>query len=210
MLTFSTQCCIGQQSRSGKSKASNVHSPEVKPYLEMITEGELQAALYFLASDHFEGRGTGTPGGNAAASYIASSYALMGIPPVKVSDPARPLENYFQVFPFESRTQKGTSQNVLAFMEGSDPKLKEEIIVLSAHYDHLGRNSQLDGDQIFNGAADDGSGTVALLELAESFMAAKQMGFGPKRSILFAHFSGEEIGYAGFYVLYDTISGFTA
>ncbi len=89
------------------------------------------------------------------------------------------------------------TENVLAFLEGTDPALKKEIIVLSAHYDHLGIDPTLKGDQVFNGAADDGSGTVALLELAKAFKKATDEGRGPRRSILFASFSGEERGHLG-------------
>jgi hypothetical protein len=96
------------------------------------------------------------------------------------------------------------TENVLAFIEGSDPKLKDEVIVISAHYDHLGMNTRLKGDQIYNGAADDGSGTVATLAIAESFMRAKAEGFGPRRSILFLNTSGEEKGILGSSFYTDT------
>lgn len=89
------------------------------------------------------------------------------------------------------------TENVLAFIEGSDPKLKDEVVIISSHYDHLGLNPALKGDQIFNGAADDGSGVVASLELAQAFMRAKRDGYGPRRSILFINFSGEEKGLLG-------------
>ena len=89
------------------------------------------------------------------------------------------------------------TENVLAFIEGTDPKLKDEVVIVSAHYDHLGINPSLKGDQIFNGAADDGSGVVACLELAQWFMKAKRDGVGPRRSILFINFSGEEKGTLG-------------
>ncbi|HYO91563.1 MAG TPA: M28 family peptidase, partial [Pyrinomonadaceae bacterium] len=89
------------------------------------------------------------------------------------------------------------TENVLAFIEGSDPKLKDEVVVVCAHYDHLGKNPQLTGDQIYNGAADDGSGTVAAIAIAESFMRAKAEGMGPRRSILFLNTSGEEKGVLG-------------
>jgi Zn-dependent M28 family amino/carboxypeptidase len=89
------------------------------------------------------------------------------------------------------------TENVLAFIEGSDPKLKDDVLIISAHYDHLGINPALKGDRIFNGAADDGSGVVASLELAQLFMRAKRDGFGPRRSILFINFSGEEKGLLG-------------
>jgi hypothetical protein len=89
------------------------------------------------------------------------------------------------------------TENVLAFVEGSDPRLKDEVLVISAHYDHLGVNPLLKGDQIFNGAADDGSGTAATLEIARAFMNARRDGFGPRRSILFANFAAEEKGLLG-------------
>lgn len=85
------------------------------------------------------------------------------------------------------------SSNVLGFIEGTDEKLKKEIVVITAHYDHIG----VAGDEIFNGADDDGTGTVALLELAEAFQKAKNAGNGTKRSILIMPVSGEEKGLLG-------------
>ena len=87
------------------------------------------------------------------------------------------------------------ADNVAAFIEGSD--LKDEIVVVSAHLDHIGMDPLADGDGISNGADDDGSGTVALLEIAEAFMQAKADGHGPRRSILILHVSGEEKGLLG-------------
>lgn len=88
------------------------------------------------------------------------------------------------------------TENVIAFIEGSDPDLKDEVVVLSAHLDHVGDDG--DGeDMIYNGADDDGSGTVTLLEIAEAFHMAKAEGNGPRRSILFLHVTGEEKGLFG-------------
>ncbi|MBB4078405.1 hypothetical protein GGR28_001018 [Lewinella aquimaris] len=84
-------------------------------------------------------------------------------------------------------------ENVLGFLEGTDPVLKEEILVVSAHYDHIGRR----GDAIFNGADDNGSGTSTVLEIAEAFVQAKREGKGPRRSVLFLWVSGEEKGLLG-------------
>lgn len=84
-----------------------------------------------------------------------------------------------------------TSENVLAYLKGSEKP--EELVVVTSHYDHLGRK----GDRIFNGADDDGSGTTSLLELAEAFALAKKEGHGPKRSMLFMTVSGEEKGLLG-------------
>lgn len=84
-------------------------------------------------------------------------------------------------------------ENVLGYLEGSDPQLKDEVVVFSAHYDHIGKR----GDDIFNGADDNGSGTTTILEVAQAFMEAKKMGKGPRRSVLFVWVSGEEKGLLG-------------
>jgi hypothetical protein len=90
------------------------------------------------------------------------------------------------------------SKNVLAFFEGADPQLKDEIVVLTSHYDHVGISiPDSTGDRIYNGADDDGSGTVGLLNVAHAFSVAKENGVMPKRSILFLHVSGEEKGLLG-------------
>lgn len=87
--------------------------------------------------------------------------------------------------------QKIEAENVLGYIEGTD--LKEEIVVVTAHYDHLG----IDGNRVFNGADDDGSGTVAVIELAQAFAKAKKEGHGARRSLLFMTVSGEEKGLLG-------------
>ena len=84
-------------------------------------------------------------------------------------------------------------RNVVALLEGSDPRLKNEWVIVSAHYDHNGA----DGTQIFNGADDNGSGVVALLEIAEAYALAAKDGHRPKRSILFASWNSEERGLLG-------------
>ncbi len=87
------------------------------------------------------------------------------------------------------------TENVLGFIEGTDKK--DEIVVVTAHYDHVGMDTTRQGDQIYNGANDDGSGTVAVIELAEAFALAKKDGFGPRRSVLFMTVTGEEKGLLG-------------
>lgn len=90
------------------------------------------------------------------------------------------------------------TKNVVALLEGSDPELKDEVVVLSSHYDHVGiGQADSTGDNIYNGADDDGSGTVATLQTAEAMMDAKKAGAGPKRSVLFLNVSGEEKGLLG-------------
>jgi hypothetical protein len=88
----------------------------------------------------------------------------------------------------------GRPANVVAILPGSDPALRDEYVVLSAHYDHVGVGAPLEGDSIYNGADDNGSGTVALLEVAH---ALSQLETGPRRSIAFVHVSGEEKGLLG-------------
>ena len=90
------------------------------------------------------------------------------------------------------------TENVVAFLEGRDPVLKNEVVVLTAHYDHLGIETSFDGEElIYNGADDNGSGTVALMAIANALHEAAIQGFGTKRSILFLHVSAEEIGLLG-------------
>ena len=86
-----------------------------------------------------------------------------------------------------------TGSNVLGYLEGSDPELKSEIVVVTAHYDHLGKR----GNSIYNGADDNGTGTSAVMDIAQAFVEAKNKGEGPRRSILFMLVSGEEKGLLG-------------
>src|SRR4029450_8750562 len=86
------------------------------------------------------------------------------------------------------------SKNVLARLEGSDPNLRNEYVIYTAHWDHLGRDPKLEGDQIYNGGLDNASGTAGLLELAEAFAQVKP---APKRSILFLSVTAEEKGLLG-------------
>ncbi|TAK46492.1 MAG: M28 family peptidase [Saprospiraceae bacterium] len=86
-----------------------------------------------------------------------------------------------------------TGSNVLGYIEGTDPKLKDEVVVITAHYDHLGKR----GTSIFYGADDDGSGTVTVMDIAQAFAQAKKDGAGPRRSVLCMTVSGEEKGLLG-------------
>jgi len=155
-------------------------------YSKTITPQDLKTHLYIMASDEFEGRNTGEPGQKMAAEYLKDFYMGHNIPsPLGGND-------YFQDIPTKDlKPNLSPSENVVAFIEGSEKP--EEIIVISAHYDHLGMTDE----DIFNGADDNGSGTVALMKIAETFQNAKENGNGPKRSILFLHFTGEEKGLLG-------------
>ncbi|NOR28291.1 MAG: M28 family peptidase [Lutibacter sp.] len=155
-------------------------------FANTITTNDLKEHLYNIASKEFEGRETGEDGQKLAAEYLKNFYIAQSI--------ASPYggTDYFQAIPTEHlRPELNPSENVVAFIEGNE--FPEEIVVISAHYDHLGIN----GDAIYYGADDNGSGTSAILEIAEAFQQAVLAGDGPKRSILFLHVTGEEKGLLG-------------
>lgn len=129
----------------------------------------------------FEGRRTGTKGGLLAAEFIENELQLIGL--------ERPFNGgYMQ--PFVANGVKGV--NVMGMIEGT--KLSDEVVILMAHYDYLGSSSE---GIIYPGAEDNASGVAALLEIAKTFMKAKQKGFEPVRTILFAFFDGNKADLAG-------------
>ena len=156
----------------------------------------IRADIEYLASDALEGRGTGTAGNDSAAAFAARRYGSLGLRAMSTG--------YLQ--PFTARPAMGAhtgtaaqypTQNVVAYLQGTDPALRGQAIVIGAHIDHLGRSgaSALDPearDAIRNGADDNASGTAAVLELARLLRAHP-----PRRSVLFANFSGEELGLLG-------------
>lgn len=156
-----------------------------KIYAETIQEQDLKELLYVYASDYFQGRETGTLGQKRAVTFLREFYQNRNI------TAANGTEDYFQPMELTIKGNPVATENVVAIIEGSTKP--EEYIVISSHLDHVGIN---DG-KIYNGADDDGSGTVALLEIAEAFKAAAAEGKGPARSIIFLHVSGEEKGLLG-------------
>lgn len=118
-----------------------------------------------------------------AAKADVAKKALKKIKPAKLS---------YQVSMSSSVVK---SENILGYLEGTDKK--EEVVVITSHYDHIGKNDGTTGDQINNGADDDGSGTVSVLQIAKAFAQAKKEGKGPRRSILFMTVTGEEQGLFG-------------
>ncbi|MBP86082.1 MAG: hypothetical protein CMJ64_05090 [Planctomycetaceae bacterium] len=150
-----------------------------------IMAGDLQAHVDVLADDSFEGREAGSRGGRAASMYLLKELESRGLR--GAGDDA----SFFQAFGDGYR-------NVMGLLEGSDPELKKEVIVLGAHYDHVGygsrRNSYGPFGYVHNGADDNASGTAGLLETAEAFL---QMPSQPRRSVMFAFWDGEEKGLLG-------------
>lgn len=152
---------------------------------ETITKEELKEFVDVLADDTFEGRETGSRGGHAAASFLAKQFTELKLAP------AGDRGSFYQSF-------QGSSRNILGMMEGSDEKLKHEVIILGAHYDHVGYgrpgNSYGPTGYIHNGADDNASGVSGLLEVVEGL---NQLPERPRRSILFALWDAEEAGLIG-------------
>jgi Zn-dependent M28 family amino/carboxypeptidase len=187
LSTFAYLACASNKTLPNKI----VNLDQAKKFAATITAKELGKHLFVYASNEFEGRETGEPGQKKAVEYLKKFYISEGI--------VSPLggTDYFQEVPakwINENTRRGSfkdSENVVAFIKGSEKS--EEIVVISAHLDHEG----IKDGEIYNGADDDGSGTVALLEIAQAFQMAVKAGKGPKRSILFLHVTGEEKGLLG-------------
>src|SRR4051794_11901438 len=139
-----------------------------------IKEQNIRAELSFLASDAMQGRGSGTVYEQIAAEYISSQFRQFGLEPGGDTDSAG-NKSFVQRIALQS----GTTWNAIGILRGS--AREGEAIMLSAHLDHLGVKEALNGDKIFNGADDDASGCVAVLELARVLAAGKR----PRRTIYF-------------------------
>jgi Peptidase family M28 len=173
------------------SAPKNAKQPaDVTKYINSITADELKTHLTIVASDEMEGRNTGSEGQKKAGQYLIDEHKSNGISfPPGATDFYQKVPSEFMKKGFSPKLND--SENIWVFIEGSE--LPNEIVVVSAHYDHVG----VKNEEVYNGADDDGSGTVALLEIAEAFQQAKNEGYGPKRSILILHVTGEEYGLHG-------------
>ena len=158
-----------------------------------IEEQNIRAELGFLASDAMQGRGSGTIYERIAAEYIGSQFRQFGLEPGGDTD-ADGNKSYVQRVPLNSGVvptgEQRATWNAIGVLRGTEPG---EAIMLSAHLDHLGINESLTGDKIFNGADDDASGCVAVLELARVLASGKR----PRRTIYFICFGSEERGGYG-------------
>ena len=167
---------------------------------QTINEVSVKKYLYTLANDSMQGRKAGSPGIEKAAKYIEKQFSKIGLKPFNSS-------SFRQTFKhLNKRSEKKeelTLFNVIGLLEGTT--LKEEFVVISAHYDHLGRKNIGEGDLIFNGANDNASGVSAMIMLADYFKKTKIN----KRSILFIAFTAEEMGLVGSNHFGKTISAET-
>ena len=173
--------------------------------LNTINRSSAEATINFLASDELQGREAGVHGSRVTSEYIVSLLQWMGVSPL--------ADSYFQPFDAyrKERQKKGrlevhpdsiaklkqevhqklSMRNVLGMIPGKNTK---EYVIVGAHFDHLGIDPVLDGDQIYNGADDNASGVSAVLQIARAFLASGQQ---PERNVIFAFWDGEEKGLLG-------------
>lgn len=180
-------------------------TPEQKG-LATINIAKAKAHVEFLASHELKGREAGTEWGHIAGKYLVSVLKQMGATPLVEDSFVQPFKGYSLYYNKASgytvvpegieEIKKGpyrmaNMRNILAKIEGKNP---DEIVVVGAHYDHLGYDSMLEGDKIYNGADDNASGVQAVLQLLHAFIATGQQ---PKRTVIFAFWDGEEKGLCG-------------
>ncbi len=196
ILLISLWCCV--------TSVVFAQSP-VDKALNTINRSSAEAIINFLAGDELQGREAGFHGSRISSEYIASLLQWMGISPW--------ADSYFQPFDAyrKERQKKGrlevhpdsiaklklevhqklSMRNVLGMIPGKNTK---EYVIVGAHFDHLGIDPALDGDQIYNGADDNASGVSAVLQIARAFLASGQQ---PERNVIFAFWDGEEKGLLG-------------
>lgn len=164
-----------------KIPEASTESKFIAPIPNFSNSEGIGKIMNFLASDELQGRDSGSEGIAKAADFIEGIFKANGIKP------------YFEYYRDTLSNFEKPAYNMVGMIEGTDPELKNEFIILGAHYDHIGRIEPKDGDDIANGANDNASGTATVLELARYFGNAK----ANKRSILFTLFSAEEQGLLG-------------
>ncbi|MCA0153966.1 M28 family metallopeptidase [Winogradskyella vincentii] len=158
-----------------------------------VSANSIKTSMEYLASDELNGRATGSDGIEKAAVFIESYFKGNNIKPF--------FENYRDNFTVKRNVGgEGSGEvieikgyNIVGFVEGNDPKLKNEFVILGGHYDHIGQGREVEGDSIANGANDDASGTITAMELGRYFSKTKSN----KRSLLITLFAAEEMGLKG-------------
>lgn len=188
-------------------------------YVDRIDPKVVMREIEVLAADSMEGRATGSRGQDRAAKWLVAQYKAAGLTPVgdsgtfyqhiplQVQQPTvipgaqtnptprgrpRPVASWaaWDSLPVEQRMR---TANIAGMIRGTDPTLRDEVVLVTAHYDHIGIGRAVDGDSINNGADDDASGNIALIEMAKALRAGPR----PKRTILFIAITGEEVGGFG-------------
>lgn len=178
----------------------------------VVNADDVRRDIAILAADSMEGRGTGTPGGARAARWLAAEFAKAGLAPAGDSGTFLqqvPLQRSPAFVPTGRSAPRAVASwaawdtlptdqqlrtaNVVGVLEGADPARRDDVVLVTAHYDHIGIGRAVNGDSINNGADDDASGTIGVLELAR----AMARGPRPARTIVFAAVTGEEVGLIG-------------
>ncbi|WP_407557259.1 M28 family peptidase [Winogradskyella sp. 4-2091] len=175
IIVLVASCAYHTKGADGKSGKDG---ETVKP---IITQEAIKASMNFLASDELNGRATGSEGIEKAAVFIEDYLKKNSIRP------------YFESYRDSFKVNDLDGYNIVGMVEGNDPKLKNEFIILGGHYDHIGKGKVVEGDSIANGANDDASGTIAAMEFGKYFAKSKTN----KRSILITLYDAEEIGLKG-------------
>ena len=168
----------------------------------------IERLLSSLAADSMAGRAVGSLGSNMAARLIAAEFDDAGVAPAGTSGYLQEIAavrltlpgggarvvtaEAADTFP-DSAKEFISDRNLIGIVHGSDPTVADEVVVVGAHFDHVGVGRPVDGDSIYNGADDDASGVVAVLEAARDLAS----GTPPRRTVVFALFTGEEVGGLG-------------
>ena len=180
-------------------------------YSPRVRDADVARDLAILSADSMEGRLTGSAGSWRATRWLATQFAAAGLKPAGDSGFVQrvPLASAATTPGARIRPQLLASwgaydslpperrlpgANVLGYIEGTDPTLRDEYVLMTAHYDHIGITKAVNGDSINNGADDDAAGTIAVLQVARLLANAKDK---PKRTIVFAAMTGEEVGLLG-------------
>lgn len=179
MMNCGSSKMVQTPSQSGGQKVTN---NTAKNDEDSFTNSErISEIMNYLASDELKGRDSGSEGIEMAAQYIENHFKSYGVNP------------YFESYRDTLSNYKKISYNIVGIVEGNDPALKDEYILIGAHYDHIGTIAPENGDYIANGANDNASGTTSVMEIARYFGTQKTN----KRSLIFALFSAEEKGLLG-------------
>lgn len=180
LTLFAMNCGATQVGQT--AAVETTESPKSTKSNNTFTEAErIGEIMNYLASNDMKGREAGSEGIEMAATYIENYFKSYGVQP------------YFESYRDTLSNFKKPAYNIVGVVEGNDPELKDEFILIGAHYDHIGTIKPENGDAIANGANDNASGTTSVLEMARYFGTQKTN----KRSLIFALFSAEEKGLLG-------------
>ncbi|MFD1601482.1 M28 family peptidase [Flavobacterium artemisiae] len=179
LLPFIFLACKSNTTTTAEKESKSASKPIEVTY--KVNETEISDFLKYLSSDELEGRETGTKGIEKAAVFLEDYLKKNNVKP------------YFKTYRDTLTNFKSPAYNIVGVIEGTDPELKKEFVVLSAHYDHIGLEKKQQADMINNGANDDASGVTSVGAMAKYFSETKSN----KRSILIVFFAGEEKGLLG-------------